>query len=56
MGEHYLQEKWEKKAFVANLKHQHHVSQGGEHNCSAHDKKNKDYSEYPSLSFFTNEH
>ena len=44
-----------KKAFLANRKHQYHVSQCGEHDCSAHNKKNGDYYEYPSLSHFMNE-
>ena len=29
----------ERKAFLANLKHQYYVSQCGEHDCSAHNKK-----------------
>ena len=45
----------ERKAFLANPKHQYCVSQSGEHNCSAHNKKNGDYNEYPSLSDFTDE-
>ena len=44
-----------KKAFLANPKHQYHVSQCGEHDCSAHNEKNGDYNEYPSLSHFTNQ-
>ena len=36
--------------------HQYRVSQWGEHNCSAHNKKNGDYYEYPSLSHFMDEH
>ena len=43
----------EKKAFVTNQKHQDCVSQYGEHDCSANNKKNRDYYEYPSLSHFT---
>ena len=42
-------------AFLSNLRHQHHVSQGGEHDCSAHNEKNRDYNGYPSLSHFTEE-
>ena len=45
----------ERKAFLANLKHQCQVSQRGEYDCSAHNKKNRDYYEYPSLSNFTDE-
>ena len=43
------------KAFPANPKLQCCVSQWGEHNCSAHNRKNKDYYEYPSLFHFTDE-
>ena len=46
----------ERKAFLANSKHQYPVSQWGEHHCSAHNKKNEDYYEYPSLTYFTDEH
>ena len=28
----------------------------GEHDCSAHNKKNVDYYEYPSVTHFTDEH
>ena len=42
----------ERKAFLANPKHQYHVSQYGEHYCSAHIEKNGDYNEYQSLSHF----
>ena len=45
----------ERKAFLANPKHQYRVSQCGEHDCSAHNEKNEDYNEYPSLSHFTNQ-
>ena len=45
-----------KKAFLANPKHQHHLSQRVEHDCSAYNKKNGDFYEYPSLSHFTGEH
>ena len=44
------------KAFLANPKHQYHVSQSGEHYYSAHTEKNGDYNEYPSLSHFEDEH
>ena len=46
----------ESKAFLANLMHQHHLSQQGEHNCNAYNKKDRDFYEYPSLSHFTDEH
>ena len=46
----------ERKAFPAKPKHQYHVCQCGEHDCSDHDKKNRDYYEYPSLTHFTDEH
>ena len=46
----------ERKAFFANPKHQYHVSQGGEHDCSPHSEKNGDYNEYPNLSHLTGEH
>ena len=46
----------ERKAFLANLKQQYHVSQRGEHDCSAHNEKNGDYYEYPSLTHLTDEH
>ena len=42
----------ERKAFPSNQKHQYHVSQCGEHDCSGHNKKNGDYYDYPSLSYF----
>ena len=45
----------EKKAFLANTKHQDHVSQCGEHDSSAHNRKNGDYYEYPCLSYFVDE-
>ena len=45
----------ERKAFLANPKHQYCVSQWGEHDYSAYDKKNGDYYKYPSLSHFINE-
>ena len=45
----------ERRAFLANLKHQYRVSQYGEHGWSANNKKNRDYYEYPSLYIFTDE-
>ena len=45
----------ERKALFANPKHQYRVSQCGEHNYSANNKKNKDYYEHPSLSHFMDE-
>ena len=46
----------ERKAFLANLKHQYHVSRYGEHDCSAHNEKNRDYVEHPSLSHSKDKH
>ena len=43
------------KAFRANSKHQYHVSQCRELDCCVNKKKNGDYYEYPSLSYFTDE-
>ena len=43
----------ERKAFLANPKHQYPVSQCGEHDCSAQSQKNRDYYENPSLTYFT---
>ena len=45
-----------RKAFLAIPKHQYHVSQFGECDCSACKKKNGDYYEYPSLTYFLDEH
>ena len=45
----------ERKAILANPKHQDRLSQCKEHDCSANNKKNGDYHEYPSLSHFTDE-
>ena len=45
----------EREDFVVNPKHQYHVSQGGEHACSANNQKIEDYYEYLRLSHFTNE-
>ena len=46
----------EREGFLANPKHEYHVSLYGEHDCSARNKKNEDYFEYPCLSHFTDEH
>ena len=46
-------ENGERKIFFVNPRHQYSVSQYGEHDCSADNKKNGDYYEYPSLSCFT---
>ena len=46
----------ERKAFLANAKHQCRVSQSGEHDYSAHNKKNADYNAYPTLHHFIDEH
>ena len=43
----------ERKAFLANTKLKYCVSQCGEEDCSANNKKNKGYYEYPSLFYFT---
>ena len=45
----------ERKAFLANPKYQYHVSQNGEHDCSANNKNNGNFYGYPSLSHFTDE-
>ena len=45
----------EKKAFLGNPKHQYRVSQYREYDCSANNKKNGDYYEYPSLSHLMDE-
>ena len=42
----------ERKAFLANPKLQYHVSQCGERDCSANNKKNREFYEYPCLSHF----
>ena len=42
-----------KRAFLLNPKHQYHVSQWGEHDCHANNKKNGDCYEYPSSSHFS---
>ena len=46
----------ERIAFLANTKDLHRLSQRGEHDYSAHSKKNGGYYVYPSLSHFTDEH
>ena len=46
----------ERKAFLENLKHQYRVSKCKEQDCSAHNEKNRDYNEYPSLYHFADEH
>ena len=45
----------ETEVFPANSKHQYHVSQCRERDCSANNKKNGDYYTYPSLSHFKDE-
>ena len=50
-----LRRTMERKAFLVNPENQYCVSQWGEHNCNANGWKNGGYSEYPSLSHFTNE-
>ena len=42
-----------RKAFLANLEHQYHVSQGGECDISAHSYRKGNYNAYSSLSHFT---
>ena len=44
-----------RKAFFANPMHQYRVSQCGEHDCHANNKKNGDYYVYQRLSHFTDE-
>ena len=51
-----LQENGGKKSFSCNSNHQYRVSQCGEHDCSAHKEKNRDYYEYPNFTYFMNEH
>ena len=45
----------ERKAFLTKPKLQYHVSQCGEHDCSATNIKNEDYYENPSLTHVTDE-
>ena len=42
----------ERKASLENPKHQYHVCEWGEHDCSAHNKKGGDYYQYLSLTHF----
>ena len=44
-----------RKAFLAKSKHQYCASQRGEYDCSAHNKKYRDYFENPSLNHFMKE-
>ena len=53
---HYYKEMMETKTFLAYPKHQYCVSQYGEHDCYGQNKVNREYYEYPRLSYFTNEH
>ena len=46
----------ETKAFLANPKHQYRASISGEYDCSANNKKNRDYDKHPSLTHFIDEH
>ena len=46
----------ERKAFLTNLKHPYRVSLCREHDYSANNKNNEDYNEYPSYSYFADEH
>ena len=46
----------ERKVFHANPMHQYCVSESGEQDCRAHNKKNVAYYEYPSLTHFEDEH
>ena len=49
-------ENGEKKAFLANPKHQCHASQWGEYDCSKHNKKNIDYYKHLSLTHVMNQY
>ena len=51
-----IMETVEWNTFLANPKHQYRVSQYVEHDCSANNKRNRDYYEYPNLSHFMGEH
>ena len=44
------------KSFLAKPKHQYHVSQYGEYDCSSNKKNYGDYCEYPSLPHFMDGH
>ena len=46
----------DRKAFLANPKHQYRVSKCGEQDCSAYNEENGDYNENPSLFHFTDKH
>ena len=46
----------ERNIFLANLKHQYRVSELGEQDGSAHNIKNEDYYDSPSLSHFMDKH
>ena len=48
-------EKGGKKSFSCRSKHQYRASKFGEHDCSAHNEKNRYYYEYPILTQFTDE-
>ena len=45
----------ERKASLAKPKHQYHVSQCGEHDYGANNKKNGDYEDYLGLSHLMDE-
>ena len=45
-----------RKDFHAKPKQQYRVSQYGEDDDSAHNRKNRDYYEYPGLTHFTDEY
>ena len=45
----------ERKAFLPNQMQQYRVSQRGDHDCSANNKNNGDYYEYPSSTHFSDE-
>ena len=49
------EENGRKNAFLANPKHQYRVSQCGEHDCRANNKKSGDCYGYPSLYHFLDE-
>ena len=51
----YKENSGKKSFFLTNPKHQYRVSQSGENDCSANNKKNRDYNKYPSLSHFKDE-
>ena len=45
----------ERNAFLANPKHEFYASQRAEYDCSANNRRNEDFYEFPSLSHFINE-